>query len=54
MTWELVSVSDNERLERTPVDGGWIYRYQQRSGSEHTGFTWNTSICFVPEPPAAP
>lgn len=52
MNWELVSTTDNEKLERLSVLGGWIYRLQERSGSEHGGFSWSTSICFVPEPPA--
>lgn len=51
MNWEMVSATDSERLERLSVEGGWIYRYQQRQGSEHTGFTWATSICFVTPPP---
>lgn len=50
MNWELVSTTDNERLERLSVEGGWIYRYQERQGSDHGGFEWVTSICFVPAP----
>lgn len=54
MNWEEIHRSENEVLSRSAVDGGWIYRYQQRQGDLHGGFTWSVSICFVPEPPAAP
>lgn len=51
MTWEMVSESANEVMDRTSVAGGWIYRLRTRSGSEHTGFTWSVAICFVPTAP---
>lgn len=50
ITWEPVSSDANERLDRTSVPGGWLYRYQQRQGSAHEGYLWNTVITFVPEP----
>lgn len=54
MNWELVSTSENEIVERAAVEGGWIYRIKERSGSAHTGFTWSASICWVPEPAPPP
>lgn len=51
MNWEPVSESDNEIVERADVEGGWIYRFRTRSGSEHTGFTWTVAFCFVTPPP---
>lgn len=52
MTWEEVYRTDHEIMDRAPVDGGWIYRLQQRHGSEHSGYRWSVAITFVPEPPA--
>lgn len=54
MTWEEVSRTENEVLSRTVVEGGWLYRYMQRQGDLHGGFTWSISLAFVPTPPAAP
>lgn len=54
MNWELVSTSDNEIVERASVEGGWIYRIKTRQGSAHSGFTWDTAVCFVTPPPEPP
>ena len=51
ITWEPVSSSETERLDRTSVGGGWLYRYQQRQGSEHGGYSWSIALAYVPEPP---
>jgi hypothetical protein len=52
--WEAVYRSDNEVMERTAVDGGWLYRYQLRQGSEHGGFSWSIAMAFVPTPAPPP
>lgn len=62
MNWEEVFRSENEVLSRIPLADtasramrpaeGWIYRYMQRTGSDHGGYTWNESITFVPGTPA--
>lgn len=54
MNWEQVYSSDNERMDRTAVEGGWIYRYQQRQGSQHDGYTWSIALTFVTPAPAPP
>ena len=50
MNWEPVYQNDHEIMERAAVEGGWLYRLQQRFGSEHSGYRWTMALAFVPTP----
>ena len=41
LEWEEIARSRNDRIERTPVPGGWIYKV-----ADHLHF----AVCFVPDP----
>lgn len=45
--WESVYTSENDRMERLPVEGGWLYRNFVRSGSDHGGYTWMVALSFA-------
>jgi len=51
--WEGISQNRSGYMARAKVPGGWLYRISEdrpveREGRLEYGFSWHTSICFVP------
>lgn len=46
--WETVIVEENSKLDRTQVDGGWLYRTTVLIGTEDA-CSVSVALCFVPE-----
>ena len=53
-TWEPVYDNPGDRMERTPLPDGYLYRNWIAQGSDHTRVVWLIALVYVPNAAPAP